>query len=44
MALGHDVVRCTWAGTCTPGRVGAVVSPAGAAVEMEVCVTTGALG
>ncbi|MEJ5946329.1 hypothetical protein WDZ17_13610 [Pseudokineococcus basanitobsidens] len=28
VALGHDVVRCTWADTCTPGRVAALVSAA----------------
>ncbi|WP_299038860.1 type IV toxin-antitoxin system AbiEi family antitoxin domain-containing protein [uncultured Pseudokineococcus sp.] len=28
VALGHDVIRCTWADTCTPGRVAAMVSAA----------------
>lgn len=28
VALGHDVIRCTWADTCTPGRVAAMVRAA----------------
>jgi len=28
VALGHDVVRCTWADTCTPGQVAAMVRAA----------------
>ncbi|MEJ5912833.1 hypothetical protein [Pseudokineococcus sp. 1T1Z-3] len=28
VGLGHDVVRCTWADTCVPGRVAAIVRAA----------------
>lgn len=28
LALGHDVIRCTWADTCAPGRVAAMVRAA----------------